>query len=536
MILRKPYAFFIRYFRLINLVMSVLMATLIYQTFIIGRFLNKYIADYTAADNFVLSNYINFYSFLFCLLVIILVIIVSSVMFVKKKPLKLYVFNFIVAVSLLALYIIDYNVMKNIGNAVLDIRVSKAIRDVTFIVLGVQVLSFIITLLRTVGLDIKRFDFARDLKELEIDVKDNEEFEVAVEFDRNEVKRGFRKIIRDIKYVYFEQRFMINITVLILAIVICFIVVINKNIYSSNVNEGQIFTASGVQFNVENSYLTNTDQDGELITDHDKMLLAVRIDVKKLSQGKKKLNTGIINLEVGNNSYGKTDKYNGYVDDLGTMYINQDLTDSFQSYVLVFEIDLDDADKKMKLKINDNVSYVRGEVGAKNTFVKLKPIKLTKKANADSKGYTETINFSGSILGETTLTINKYEIDNKFKVPYNFCLSKDKCISSYEYVTPTGTGNVFKTLLKIEGNFDLDENMNIAGITDVYDLFNNFATVYYKLDDKETLSYKVDSKKIRPKVATDNSYYIEIDRDIMNAKSIYILFNVRNYSYKYVLK
>ena len=45
MIFRKPYAFFIKYFRVINLIMAVFMAVLIYHTLTVGRFLNEYIND-----------------------------------------------------------------------------------------------------------------------------------------------------------------------------------------------------------------------------------------------------------------------------------------------------------------------------------------------------------------------------------------------------------------------------------------------------------------------------------------------------------
>ena len=77
--------------------MAVLMAILIYRTIVIGKFLTDYLQDYaTASSDFMLGNYINFYSFLLVLVVIIFTIVVTSVMFVKDKPKKLYIFNLIV--------------------------------------------------------------------------------------------------------------------------------------------------------------------------------------------------------------------------------------------------------------------------------------------------------------------------------------------------------------------------------------------------------------------------------------------------------
>lgn len=536
MILRKPYAFFIKYFRIINLIMAILMAILIYQTTILGSFLNSYVKDYTVANNFVLSNYINFYSYIFCLIIIVLTIVVLSVMFIKQKPKKLYLLNLLISIIVIVLYSVDYNILKDITNGVLDIRVSKAIRDVTFIVLGLQIISFIITLIRAVGFDLKSFEFKKDLQELEIDIKDNEEFEVALELDKNKAKRELRSNIRKFKYFYTEKKFIINIIILIIIIILAFIILINKIMYTSFYSEGRIFSSGGLQFNVRNSYITNKDQNGNTILNKNNYLVIIKMDIKSPSaESDATLNTGLITLQT-KNEYGKTNKYNAYIDDIGEPYVDQTLSDEFVSYVLVFEVPKNEIDKSMKLKINDNISYIRGKVGAKNNYVKLKPINLKKATTTENHSVGDMISFSGSILGGTTFKIDKYEIKDKFKMSYNFCSKKDKCYKSYEYLTPTATGNSFKTLLKINGEFELDESMNINNVYDIYTFLNTFATIYYEKNG-EVYSEKIDSGKIKPETADDDgATYIEINREIENSNSIYMIFNLRNSMYKYTLK
>lgn len=530
MILRKPYAFFIKYFRVINLIMAIFMAILTYQTIVIGKFLTNYIKDYSIGNNFAISNYINFYSFLMCILVIVLTIIVTSVMIVKKKPKKLYIFNLVVSIALFVLYIVDFNVMKNITSEVLDIRVSKAIRDITYIAIGFQILSFIITLIRATGFDLKEFDFGKDLQQLEINVKDNEEFEVAVEFDKNKLRRNTRKQIRNLNYFYNEHKTVINVIFIVLITVILFSVIMLKTMYSSNYQEGRIFTASSLQFNVKNSYITNTDQLGQTVVE-DKILVVVKFDVRQLFSGKKKLNTGLITLNVENKNYGQTTDYNSYVTDIGTPYTDEDLTEDFTAYILVFAIPIDDADKKMKLKINDNVSYIRGEVGAKNNFIKLNPIDIDFKEKKEEKRIGDTLSFSDSTLGETTFKINKIEIANKFKIPYNFCYTKDKCFTSYKYITPSASGGYFKTLLKIDGEFEIDESLNLE-INDMFDFLNEYGTLY--LDGEEDYKeVKINSKRNN---VSGKTIYIEVDKYIEQATNIELLLNVRNYKYTYILK
>ena len=538
MILRKPYAFFIKYFRIINLIMAVLMAILIYRTIVIGKFLTDYLQDYaTASSDFMLGNYINFYSFLLVLVVIIFTIVVTSVMFVKDKPKKLYIFNLIVYIALLVLYGVDYSVMNNIYDRILDIRLTSALRDITYIAAGIQIISCIITIIRATGFDIKQFNFGSDLEELEIDVKDNEEFEVAVEFDKNKMKRNIRGKLREFKYFYVEHKFVVNVSAIILVVIIGFTVFMTKSVYTANYKEAQSFVASNLSLNIKSSYLTQTDQNDKKIVSDDKTLVVVRIDVRKLTPDEvKRLNTGLITLQVGGNSYGQTSAYNEDLTDIGTPYTNDKLSVDFTNYILAFEIPKSLAEETMTLKINDNVSYIRGEIGAKNIYVKLKPMDLTDEKQTEEKKFTETVSFSGSVLGESTFTITQFEIGSKFKVEYPFCSKKDKCGTSYEYVTPTATGNYPKTLIKINGTFDEDESMNLNTMTNLYYFLNEFATINYQVDGK-WYSHKIDSKRIKPKLGKENGItYIEVNKNVEKATSVYFTFQVRNYNYKYVLK
>lgn len=531
MIFRKPYAFFIKYFRVMNLIMAVLMAALIYHTFIIGNFFTSYIDDYLkAVNNFSLGNYINIYDFLLIIIIIILTIVVISVLFVKNKPKKLYLFNLLVYIVLFVLYIVDYNVMYSIRDNILDIRVSKAVRDVTYIVLGLQIVSFIITLVRATGFDLKQFDFKRDLQELDIDAGDNEEFEVAVEVDRNNIRRNFRSGIRNFRYFYIENRFIIKLLVLIFLLVIMFMLVFHQFLYTASYSEGKTFNASGFGFNVKESYITNTDADGNVISNSS--LVVVKLAIRKNSELNKKLNTGTITLKVKNKCYGQTTKYSSYLTDMGTPYIDDELSFDFNNYLLVYAIPNELINSSMSLKINDNISYVRGEVGAKNIYVKLKPVNLNRSKTTVKKKIGNSIDFSGSILGNSSLKIESFEIANKYKLEYNFCSKKDRCFKSYEYVTPTATGERVKTLIKIKGDFEFDETTNLPNIYNIYDLLNTYGTISY--DDSE---HKINSQVVVPKrVNEDDIYYIEVDRSVLNAQHVSLIIKVRNYSYEYTLK
>lgn len=534
MILRKPYAFFIKYFKLLHAIIAVLVAFLLYRSFSIYNFFRAYVQDYTSALNdFSPRTLLNMYSFILILGVIILIIILLSVMIYKKKPKALYIYSLIVYVAVIALYFFTYPSLRDISAYILDVRLSSALRDIFLIASILQLVSLIWYAIRATGFDIKQFDFGSDLQNLDIDERDSEEIEVSLEFDQNKVHRNIRNKIRQFRYVYGENKFIINTALIIFAIVVAFEIYTNIGIYTASYAQGESFSASGVVMNVRNTYLTQNDPRGNKITDD--MLVIVKFDIKKQGSVDKILNTGLATLRAGGASYGQNRDYAKEVYDLGTPYTGQALSDEFQTYILAFAVPKDAASGDLTLRFNDNVSYVKGELGAKNIYVDLNPINLSGHKNAYETKLGTVLEFENSILENMSLQINSYEIGDKFKVNYQYCYGTDKCIDSLEYVVPTATGNYLKTLMKIDGKFDYDDNINDSRITNLVSFLNTFGTVNYKIGDN-WLSQKMNTERVKPKNGKDSAIYIEVPNELKNATEINFTFNIRNLTYKYILK
>lgn len=526
MILRKPYAFFIKYFKVLHAVIALFVGFLLYTSFKIYNFFNIYINDYNSAlNNLSPRTLINIYSFLSILCIIILTIILLSVMIYKKKPKSLYIYSLIVYTLIIILYGITYPTLRDISSAILDVRVSKALRDFFMISLIVQSVSLIWYIVRATGFDIKQFDFNTDLQQLDINEKDSEEIEVALEFDKDKFYRGIRKNIRNIKYIYGENKYIINTSITILIIVLAFFIYFNRNIYTASYNQGTTFNASGIAANVSNTYIVQNNPQGTKLTDD--AIIVVKMQIKKTSSSTKTLNTGLVTLKINNKSYSQNNSYAKELYDLGEAYIDQNLDTEFQNYILTFIISKNDIDKKMTLKFNDNISYVKGEIGAKNILIDLKPTNLTEKNKTIENKLGQQQNYDDSILSSSTLKIDSYEINNKFKNNYKFCYGTNKCINSYEYITPTATGNYYKTLMKINGDIDINDNYTITNLTD---FMNTFASINYQINGV----WK--TEKINTQEIKSNDYYIEVPYEIKDATNINFIFKIRNYSYKYILK
>ena len=91
MIIKKPYAFMIKHFRLIHFILSLLMVFLISKTSSIVSFFNEYVKNgyYTLNS----GSYINFYMFISIILIIVISAFVYLLMKWKNKSRNLYIFT-----------------------------------------------------------------------------------------------------------------------------------------------------------------------------------------------------------------------------------------------------------------------------------------------------------------------------------------------------------------------------------------------------------------------------------------------------------
>ena len=73
MILRKPYGFLIKHFKLIHLIMTIFMGILIYQTNLLLEFFNDFVGSQQAiVGNEVISFLFNNYSYLFSIIIVLI--------------------------------------------------------------------------------------------------------------------------------------------------------------------------------------------------------------------------------------------------------------------------------------------------------------------------------------------------------------------------------------------------------------------------------------------------------------------------------
>ena len=175
MILKKPYAFLIKHFRLINLILTFLTSFIMYKTYHIVKFFNDYVKNDYIGNFFegFYQDYVSFFLILALILTLIGIALILALFIYKKKPLKVYISSMIFYIMLLIVFIFVKNTMINMETNVITVEYSRIIRDITIISLIPQIFMVIAFLIRGFGFNIHKFDFEKDLKDLKISNEDN---------------------------------------------------------------------------------------------------------------------------------------------------------------------------------------------------------------------------------------------------------------------------------------------------------------------------------------------------------------------------
>ena len=206
MILKRPYAFLIKHFRLIHLIICLLLLFLINNTNGVLDFFKGYISgDIT---DFVVTDYINIWMYLAIIVIILLVLSMILLMRKKDKPLLIYILTIVEYSAVFVCFAYASSIIQVLQRNILDQKTIRLARDVVSFALIGQWLFLIPYAIRAMGFDIKKFDFKRDLKELNLTDADNEEFELELGIDKEKINIKLRRKLRELKYYYKENKNM----------------------------------------------------------------------------------------------------------------------------------------------------------------------------------------------------------------------------------------------------------------------------------------------------------------------------------------
>lgn len=531
MILRKPYALLIKYFKVIHLFVCFVIGYLIYKTSSVLNFFNTYTSSVeSVVGQSTIKDLLSGVSIVLPLLIVIISIAVIYLMRYKKKPVLFYLITILSYLFTTGVFYYANGILNSMYIQVVDIRIALLVRDLITAVMILEWFTLIIFAVRATGFDIKKFNFGQDLEELNVDAKDREEFEINIEIDTDKLKRGWNRNLRHGKYIYKENKYLINV---ILAVII--VGGLGYGIYrfgfkNKALSENTSFFANGFTLQITGSYITDKAGNGTVI-DKNNAYVLITMNVTNGYTTERKFDTARPVLVVGGKKYYSDYEKAELLEEFGEAYYGETLDTKPHDYLFIYEIPKKETLKSMQFQYIDEGTEV-GEYDI--TRIALNPIDLTGNKQEKAVKLGKTIEFEDSILQGSTLKINQIQIADKFQLKYNFCISDNECIPSTEYLTPT-VDEYEKYILKVNGTFKLGKDAKIESLS-LAKLLERYGKLVYTIDGKEKET-NIALKEVRPKrVSLKDEGYVEVLSEVKDASKIDLKLSVYDTTYTYHLK
>jgi len=523
MILRKPFAILIKYFKLIHLILTILSFYLLYRTNLILSFFNEYVKTHNSVIGKDLTGELyTIWMYVSLIIVIVGSFVILGLMIFKKKQIKLYIYNIITYLAVTVIYIYTLSVLSSLEIQLVDVRVLKVVQDLLITSFVIQLISTIIVAIRATGFNIKKFDFSKDLKELEIEDVDNEEFEVNVDLNSDETKRKFNRILRHTKYIYKENKFVLLFLLFIAIGIGSISIYLNVGVYNKIYVKGEAFSTTYFTMQLGEAYSSNTDYRGNVLYEEESLLM-IHVNIRKNIAIEKEFDSARLILEIDEHKFHHQTIYDEQLFDIGNIYKKQDIPTSFTDYVFVYKVPTDFLDEEIRLVYTD--------YNGKEIKLKLNSTSLLGNIKETEHNIMEVIDLKESVLKDTQIRIDSLLVGDVFRVDYEYCL--EVCYPSYEYIRPTISGNVSKTLLKINGQILGEGSSNYENLSS---FIKSFGYLEYQIEGQTKMT-NLNTKTLLPaKTTVRDEYYIEVPREVSVAEKMNLVFKIRNKTYKYIVK
>lgn len=532
MILKKPYAFLIKYFRIIHILLAFPIIYLIIKTGNIVSFFKSFIdAGYYTSISNIASSHINYFMYLSVLFVLLAGIAIYFLMRQKEKSTKFYFFLILFYIILLIMLGVTHSILFSMETTTLDATAARAYRDISYMFYLPQFFFAAFTIFRGIGFDLKKFNFELDIQELEITDIDSEEFELVIGIDEHKVKRNIRRFIREFRYYVLENKFIFTILCSIFVIIIGTILYLNRGVYNKTYKQSQVVSHKNLRVQVTDSLLTNKDYGGNLFKDN-KYYVVVQLSLENKGKESTTLDYNNFYLDLENRRvYPILDRASYFIDFGGIIKEDTKLKkDTKNTYVLVYEIQESEIKDEYTLTILENVTLTVGQISPNYKKVSLKPKKEIDIITIGTTKYGKIATFEESRIGYSSFQIKNFELKDSFTYQYQSCYTETSCRDLTNMVSSNSSS---KTLLIMEVNHTIDQNTFYYQSARTSRLFpNHFITIEYVTE--------VESKKTTIVNKTPDSYskgfILEVPNELKNAKKIDVVVTIRNKKYIMNLK
>lgn len=532
MIIKKPYAFLIKKFRIIHAILFVALLYVAIKTFDIYTFFNDYAVNHVyLSSGDLASSYINTFTFIVTVIAILFGLLIYYILSIKNKSRNTYLLLCIYYILMFIFFIFVFSTLQKLNTTTFDIKTVRAIRDVMLIVLLPQIIFLFIIFSRALGFNVKNFDFKKDLEEMNIDQSDYEEVELTLGNNNYKYIRLLRKSLRLLKYFILENKFIVIIVSSVIVLISSLVIFLNIKVYNVNYNENQELLVQQLWFTVTESLVTNTNMNGTVI-DSDKSYVVVKIKIDNKSANKQTINRNTFRLEVDDEEIFPEFTSNENFLDLGEPFSSFTIKEGETSErTVIFEVDNSKLQKEYVFKIKNYDTITFGSLESQYKDIIVKPKSLVKSLDTGKYQIPTEIKLNDTVLEDTTLLVSSYDVSDTFKEKYDYCLD-GQCYKNTYIVKPVAYGN--NTILRIQSTITLDEDIYMKRyIKGACDFYKYYAVIKYRAYG---VTKEVSANIIQVDYDKDKYTYIEVPKEMENANKIEVILTIRGIKYTIVLK
>lgn len=537
MVLRKPYAFLIKYFKIIHLFVLLSSIFIITKLDIVSDFFSNYVASgYTATVTSESSK--SFASFPVFTLIILNILVISAVAFLlnhKGKKQKFYYILIGMNIFLMCYIMYFAGVFKFLVTGLLEPETARIYRDLTSIIKILQYPVIVILGIRSLGFNVKQFNFNSDIKELDIKSSDNEEVEVNVNFDTFKAERQIRRFIREFKY-YIKENLVIFLIILFgLTIYTGYNIITGISYYNDyHYSIRETFYAKNFYFTVNEAEISNVDLGGNEILEG-KYFLLLNVTIKNETSNNISVDQNNYPIFIGDERIVPSLEYSSSFSDYGSTLIYKTIkNNSEKSYVFPYIIDESEINKTFQLKVYTSENINNGISTPIYTIVKFKADSIMDSVLKESEvTMPSELKFSNSAAGSTTIQIDDYKIGSSHTYTSQSCYY-ESCtdFQSVVYTSLTGS-DANKTLLVLYSDLELDSTTTYyINNKSKNNFINNFIKVEYEYNGE----IKQGNAEAATDLDVDGELIMKIPSYATNSETLVLVITIRNREYRYILK
>ncbi len=537
MILRKPYAFIIKHFKIIHFIMFLLALYILTQFSSIVTFFSEYVSN-----NYSLTNtgdfsglYFDFLLYVAIFIIFIILIFIIMLLRYKHKKQKFYTITILYYMILFGFVIFFNYVFDVLETGVISANTARFYDEIALMLYVPQFAFLFYFLIRALGFNIKQFNFRDEKAEFNLNEQDREEAEISVELNTYKAKRKFNRFKREAKYYFLENWFMIVITLIAVGIYLFYIFSVEVAVFRDNIfNQGQILYHNNLELTVTESYITNTKLDGETFAD-DVYYLVLRIKIDNKTEKNIDLDVNDLRIYINGEYYNPAVNVNKEFVDFGVGYTQQSIKyNSENTYIIPYKISKDDITEDIDLKISAGTRTQNNNVYPIYNVVNLSPVLFDETVVEGSYKIGDTVDFVNSMIGKSTLNITDYLYTNTYYYEYQSCIY-DNCVNYTDviYAGLSEYGNN-QTLLILNGTLLLDETTPYyKAHDDEQDFIYNFIKITYSYNGNEVTE---DVSSVRQTNDLDDILVLKVPVESKNSEIIKLSIKIRNRLYEYVIK